>query len=671
MLDKRAIGILLLTFAFLFFYQNVLIPTLYPPPPPKPVVPGAQPGETTTGTGEKLPVKPGDGTSPGQPTTQPETPARQPEPTESISPAPPDTGEKPVKPEPEPETETEAQPQPELDPQPDIELREDLVLDPSIGESDASDQKATLRAVFTNKGAALKRLEILDHHRSSKDRTPLPIVQEIQVGVNSLVLEDVDGAYDLANRVYEWEEDRLDASPPEMSFVARFPNTGISVRKAFSLMPETAQRHLNLRIEIENRGRSDKSLSLQLRSAAGIPPETPVCGKLNLAQAPPDNLYTFAFAGQQKPNGTIAVEEENFGSIHKSRKKDSQPITVLQYPTPFVGCMNRYFAVALMAPEETDKWSRSAVLDTVGPNNVTAYLQSAKLEISAGQTAVYDFKLYAGPKSQAALQDYPVLKSLFDFGWFDAIANLLLYLLKVFHFFTQHLGKAVGGFGLAIIFLTFLVRGLLHPLSRKAQVSMHSMSKLSPEMQKLKDRYSEDKQRLNQEMMKLYKEHNVNPAGGCLPMLLQFPVFIALYRVLQSSISLRGENFLWMADLSQPDALVCFGSGFFISSFNVLPLLMVALWIYQQKITPQSKDPQQEQMRKMMMFMPIMFGVMFYGMPSGLVLYFVVSSSVGLVESKMIKKALADKDEVQKQTASTPKGRVVPRKKRKKDRFGR
>jgi len=657
MLDRRAIGILIATFILLFAYQNYILPVWYPPKKPTPTP--VQPGTNTTVRPEPEPGERPD--SPEPDPTKGEPDPGEKEPRETIA-ADPETGEK-GDPEPEPE------PEPEVEDEPELPVRNDLVL----ALPDVRDQKGRplnkLRAVFTNKGAALIRLELLDVATSAAIKDPLPIVQEIKKGQHALLLSDRDGNIDLDERVYEWESDRLDRPPYEMSFLARYPRR-LEVRKAFWLEERT--RALRMRLELRNLGGATRELNLQFDAIAGIPAEAPLCKPYDPATAPADKLYTFAFAGQRKQSGAIVVEKRNFDKVRKHEDKKGGPVAFQQFPVPFVGAMNRYFAVALLPGKDATEWTRSAALSTVGNNNVRASLQSAKLELEPKADVAYEFTLYAGPKSAKTLEPYPELQGIFDFGWFDSIANLLLGLLSVFHFLTQYLGKTVGGYGLAIILLTVLVRGLLHPLSKKAQVSMQKMSKLNPEIQKLRERFSEDKQRLNQETMKLYKEHNVNPAGGCLPMFLQLPVFIALYRALQSSVRLRGEPFLWMADLSQPDALLCFGKGFFgLSSLNILPLLMVFLWVYQQKQTPKSDDPQQAQMQKMMMIMPVVFGFLFYGMPSGLVLYFVVSSGLGLVESKVIKKALADKDEQEKKEGPRAKGRIVPKTKKRRDKFGR
>ena len=660
-LDRQAISILLVSFGFIVVYNHFILPNWFPPRKPTPQqIQNGQGGNVTTQNADQSGPANADNTNPVMSAVKDKD--KQNNPDQSGDGDPDKTGD------------DTKQPKAAATPAKKIELAENLVLELPQGQN-------KLRATFTNRGAVVTKLEILDFQASPISEEPLVILQELDDGVLSLALKDRDLKLDLEQAIYEHEADKLQAYPPLMSFVTR-PKPGLTIRKVFWFGER--DRELKLTIEILNEGAGPEVLNLQLRAAAGIPTEIPICGKFDPRLAPAD-IDTFAFAGQRKLNGDVSIEKEGHSAIQKNQNKQGQPISFIQLATPFVGSMNRYFAVALLAPEKTTDWSRSSILETVGATNLSASLQSAKLEILPAQSRNYEFTIYAGPLSAAELETYGDLAIIYDLGWFTAIGNLLHLCLDFFHAFTKNLPPIVGGYGLAIIFLTFMVRGGLHPLNRKAQVSMHAMSKLGPELQKLKEKYGEDKQRYQKEMMGLYKENNVNPAGGCLPMFLQLPVFIALYRVIQSSVSLRGEEFLWMADLSKPDSLLClpFKLPLLGESLNLLPLLMVALWILQQKLTPKNTtDPQQVQMQKMMTWMPVIFGFMFYGMPSGLVLYFVVSSSLGIIESKMIKKALAKKDgtpakassgfmDAAPSSPSRPKGKFVKKEKKKRDKYGR
>ena len=229
---------------------------------------------------------------------------------------------------------------------------------------------------------------------------------------------------------------------------------------------------------------------------------------------------------------------------------------------------------------------------------------------------------------------------------FDSIGRIFMWLLAV-------LQKVFRNYGVSIIVMTILVRVAMHPLSRKSQTSMFRMQLLQPKMKEMRAKYKNDKNRLNQEMMKLYREEKVNPMGGCLPMVVQLPIMIGLWGALNASVELRQATFSpipgfdWISDLSAPDALYIFSSPFIVPIFgwkvlsiNLLPLLMIGVMIWQQKLTPTSSDPQAQQTQKMMKFMPIFFGLIFYAFPSGLALYFLVSTAIGVAESKYIRKHL-------------------------------
>jgi YidC/Oxa1 family membrane protein insertase len=206
------------------------------------------------------------------------------------------------------------------------------------------------------------------------------------------------------------------------------------------------------------------------------------------------------------------------------------------------------------------------------------------------------------------------------------------------------LAGVFGNHGVAIMATTLCIRLCLFPLSRKSQVSMYKMQQLGPKIQTLRDRYKDDQQKFGMEQMKLFREHKINPLSGCLPMVLQMPIFIAMYSVFEMSVELRGAHFLWM-DLSQPDHLV--GPwppihiplvGLTLDAFNLLPIIMTITWFLQSWFAPRSPDPQMAAQQKMMLAMPVVFGLMCYNLASGLSLYFFVNSLLSMTEQKLIKK---------------------------------
>ncbi len=253
-----------------------------------------------------------------------------------------------------------------------------------------------------------------------------------------------------------------------------------------------------------------------------------------------------------------------------------------------------------------------------------AGLSTAKpVNIAPGpEGVVFKYMVYYGPKDLAVLDKMGHnLAAAVDFGWFDIIAKPMLAALNF-------LQGYVLNYGVAIIIITIIVKLIFWPLTRKSYKSMKEMQKLTPQVQKLRERYKDDKQRQQQEIMQLYKTYKVNPMGGCLPMLVQIPVFIAFYKVLGASIELRHAPFmLWINDLSAPDRLFPDLGIPWVGGLPVLTLLMGASMLITQKMTPTTGDSTQA---KMMMLMPIIFTFLFINFPSGLVLYWLVNNILGI-----------------------------------------
>ncbi|MEI8608408.1 membrane protein insertase YidC [Enterovibrio sp. Hal110] len=244
--------------------------------------------------------------------------------------------------------------------------------------------------------------------------------------------------------------------------------------------------------------------------------------------------------------------------------------------------------------------------------------------VAAGTETTLDSTLWVGPKLQDQMEaTAPNLNLTVDYGWLWFIASPLHWLLATIHGF-------VGNWGFAIILLTFIVRGAMYPLTKAQYTSMAKMRMLQPKLAEMRDRIGDDRQRMSQEMMELYKKEKVNPLGGCLPLILQMPIFIALYWALMESVELRHAPFmLWIQDLSAPDP------------YYVLPLLMGASMFLIQKMSPSTvTDPMQQ---KIMTFMPVMFTVFFLWFPAGLVLYWLVSNIVTLIQQTLIYRALEKK----------------------------
>ncbi len=240
----------------------------------------------------------------------------------------------------------------------------------------------------------------------------------------------------------------------------------------------------------------------------------------------------------------------------------------------------------------------------------------------------YTYQVYIGPKKLTYLNDIGFnLSEAVNFGWFDVIAKPMLWLLNFFH-------NYIGNYGIAIILLTISIKLIFWPITQKGMKSMKNMQKLQPKVAKLKEKYKDDSQRMNQEMMALYKSYKVNPLGGCLPMFLQIPFFFALYKVLLMSIELRHAPFmLWIDDLAAPDRLWLGFDIPYLHGLPVLTILMGASMFLQQKMTPTTADPTQA---RIMQMLPIIFTFMFLNFASGLVLYWFVNNLLSILQQQLI-----------------------------------
>lgn len=286
----------------------------------------------------------------------------------------------------------------------------------------------------------------------------------------------------------------------------------------------------------------------------------------------------------------------------------------------WIGLDTRYFVLAVVPQADSGYGAQIAKEDdaTLGAPAVRGSLvfpTEGKREIS------FATKLYFGPKEMANLTKVdPVLSDAIDFGWTSVIAIPLLQALKWLYGFLRN-------YGLAIIVLTFIIKMLLFPLMYKSMKSMAKMSKLQPQLTALREKYKDDKEKLNVEMMNFMKANGYNPVGGCLPILLQMPIFFALYRVLFNSMELYQAPFYgWIHDLSSPDP------------FFVTPILLTGLMYLQQKLSPTTTmDPAQQ---KMLQLMPVMFGAFMLMLPSGLTIYMVVNSVVSIAQQWFLNKKL-------------------------------
>ena len=287
----------------------------------------------------------------------------------------------------------------------------------------------------------------------------------------------------------------------------------------------------------------------------------------------------------------------------------------------WVGFGHTYFLFALLPEEKTEQ---KITVKQTGP----ALIMEIGAQPGTNGQARTTQTIFIGPK------DLDILKGLnrglegsIDFGYFGFVSMPLLYVMHFSH-------RLTSSYGIDIILLTFLIKLLLAPLTHKSFVSMKQMQKLQPQMERLKDKFKDDKEKLNKEIMELYRRNKVNPFGGCFPMLFQFPVFIGLYSALQTPIELRHTPFLWIKDLSLPDCeSLAMTLGSWTLGIPILTLLMGASMFLQQWMTPSAGDPNQ---RRMMLMMPVVFTVMFINFPSGLTIYWLVNNVLSIGQQYLI-----------------------------------
>lgn len=283
------------------------------------------------------------------------------------------------------------------------------------------------------------------------------------------------------------------------------------------------------------------------------------------------------------------------------------------------GFADKYFMNAILA----EKGSIASVeLKKNSAGFFESIVSAPQFTINPGQSATTSSRLFVGPKDIDILKAQGnALEQSLDLGWFTVIAKPLLYSLKFFYGY-------VGNYGIAIIIITIILKAFFFPLTHKSYKSMKGMQKIQPEMTKLREKYKDDRDAMNKAVMELYREHKVNPMGGCLPMVVQIPVFFALYKSLMFSIELRHAPFyLWVTDLADKDP------------YYVTPVIMGITMFVQQKMTPSNMEPMQQ---KMMLALPVVFTFMFLSFPSGLVLYWLVNNVLTIGQQMYINKLVKD-----------------------------
>ncbi|GLI38017.1 membrane protein insertase YidC [Geobacter hydrogenophilus] len=450
-------------------------------------------------------------------------------------------------------------------------------------------------AVFSTQGGSLTRL-VLKKYRETADHNGKPV---------TLVDERDPSAYTLSTRasgigldpsaLFVPSTDSLTVGAgekKELAFTWISP-AGVTVRKVYTF--QGGNYGIDMTYQATNSGTARVGAAFQTVMTY---PAVPRAKESRLETFGP---VTFA---QDK------LAEEKIKDLVGQGKSYSAPL--------WSGFADKYFLSAVVAQGGS---IASAAVRSTPRGMLEDTVTAPETSLNPGESKSVVYRLYFGPKDLDILKAQGnSLERAINLGWFAMLAKPLLHSLKFFY-------KYVHNYGIAIIIITVILKILFYPLTHSSYKSMKQMQKLQPKMQEVREKYKNDRDAMNKAIMELYQAHKVNPVGGCLPMLVQIPVFFALYKALMFSIELRHAPFmLWIQDLAGKDP------------YYVTPIIMGITMVIQQKMTPSQMDPMQQ---KMMMALPVVFTFMFLNFPSGLVLYWLVNNVLTIVQQSYINKSIA------------------------------
>jgi YidC/Oxa1 family membrane protein insertase len=453
-------------------------------------------------------------------------------------------------------------------------------------------------AVFSSQGAGLKKLVLKKYKETSGPQGKDIVLLDETNPSRYALLSDARELGLAPTAVYNVAGDNLklsDGATGTLEFTTVTPQ-GIEVKKRFSFSGHAY--HIGLAQEARNVGAARAD------------------GALHIVQN--DRIVQ-----HQKGEGRYEVYGPT--TLAEGKVSSDKLDKLLKAPAQYTNNVtwsafaDKYFVDAIIA----EKGSIASVrMSRPGTDSLQRDIASPALSLQPGQSATVAYSVYYGPKDLDILKAQGNrLEDVIDYGWFGPVAKPLVNALKFLY-------KYTGNYGIAIIIITFILKLIFFPLTHKSYKSMKEMQKLQPKMAELKENFKNDRDALNKAVMELYKTHKVNPMGGCLPMLVQIPVFFGLYRALMYSIELRHAPFmLWITDLSAKDP------------YYVTPIIMGATMFIQQKMTPSNMDPVQA---KMMLALPVVFTFMFLNFPSGLVIYWLVNNVLTILQQMYINKTVQD-----------------------------
>lgn len=397
-----------------------------------------------------------------------------------------------------------------------------------------------------------------------------------------------------------------DGKPVDVTFVGE--SGGIRVEKTYTVSPG----HFGMKVSHKISNLQDKAVTPSVYYQLVRDDSRPIG----------QSTFTSSYLG-----AAVYTEEEKFQKISFTDIADGKKDFPENTDNGWISMIQQHF-VSSWVPSQGDK--RQLYTRRLGDNLYAVGTIVSAGEIAAGDTKTAEATLYVGPQSQKRLEQIAKgLDLVVDYGWLTFLAKPIYWLLSWLY-------GLVGNWGWAIVLLTVIVKAILYPISAAGYKSMARMKDLGPRMKEMQAKYGNDKQALNQAMMKMYKEEKINPMGGCLPIVLQIPVFLALYWVLLASVELRGSEWmLWIHDLAAPDP------------WFILPLIMMGTMFLQILLNPKPADPTQA---KVMYIMPLMFSVMFFIFASGLVLYWLTNNVLSIAQQWYVNKQI-EKERAERKAA--------------------
>jgi YidC/Oxa1 family membrane protein insertase len=553
----------------------------------------------------------------------------------------------------------------------------------ALGSAGIDDPKFAMAVDVARRGAAIDSVVLNSFRKTAEDpvtrysfQTPYQNETKDYERTRPFLTREINvegAAIDLRNIVWRVESSKVDSATFSID-VLQNDRPIAKVFKVYQLSerstdPKSPQGYQML---VSHRFQNLTDRPIAFKAAINGPTEPP----RELESQPDQNIV----AGYWKEGEVTVFSHLVAGEFAKQSWKEFTK-SDKGLPLVWAGTQSAYFEalvrpIPLAANQPTpDFLSKFAaeVVNAAEPSaefrRVTPYFETGALTIAAGQTQAIDLEVYLGPKGRSVLKtayyadpprDYD--KTLVITGGLCAACTwqwLIDVLVAMLSFFHKYL--TFGDWGLAIIILVFIVRAMLHPITKKSQVHMMKMQKMGPELEKIKKKYADNKEELARAQMAFYKQQGMTPVLGCLPMFLQMPIWIALWNSLQSTFELRHAPFLWgftwIDDLAKPDKLVSWTpiavplplcGTIHIGAINLLPLLLAVVFYLQTKYftpKPPSMTPEQEQQQKMMTWMTtLLFPVMLYNGPSGLNLYIFASTLFGIIESKVIRQHIKERE---------------------------